>query len=154
MQWNSWFSDSAELYSPIIMIRLICSTFLLACTIFQLDLVSEFESYLPLNLEHFNSWILIYRFDVASKRCQFRSGVPSSCDMRCADRSLFVLLFWKIGGWKLRKNRWLFLRMQLAQATKPTTPISYHYDCKCSTTTLLHRIQIGRFEFGHILQGK
>ena len=38
---RSWFLESTEVYSPLIMIKMICYTGILACSVFQLDLVSR-----------------------------------------------------------------------------------------------------------------
>lgn len=36
---KGWFLESAQVYSPHLMIQLICNMFILAVTVFQLDLV-------------------------------------------------------------------------------------------------------------------
>lgn len=54
----SWFLESAEIYSRVVMIQLICSTIWLACAIFHLDLVfiASFEFDYIATLEFINKF--------------------------------------------------------------------------------------------------
>lgn len=91
---------------------------------------------------------------LGNERSGLRSGVSSTCGISGPYRSLFVLLFCKIGGRKLWKNERLHVQLQLAGFAKPNTQILYHHDWECTTPSMLCWIQISCFEFGHILFGK
>lgn len=116
----------------------------------RFDILIAFSFHSTLSIRFTDSFYVI----LGNERSRLWSGFSSACGISGPYRSLFVLLFCKIGGWKLWKNERLPVQLQLAGFTQPNTQIFHHYDWEFTTATMLRGIQISGFEFGYILFGK
>lgn len=147
----SWFKESAEAYSPFVLILLIASVMMLACSLFQVDLVSVvFIDILLINLKCICAGILF----LGTQTCGFHTSRSfSSC---CNQRAEFicVLLFWKIGYRTTWTNVWRFIWVQLVWISHQYTKMSFVHDYECSTTIILSRIWRCYSKLGNVLQSE
>lgn len=101
----SWMLQSAEVYSPFVLVQLVCLTISISCIVFQFDMVTEcqlFQSMFVQNVLFFNSATSTFGF----WHYHHVDVVPV-----LYFKSIFVLLLWRNGDWKLRKNGRSLIRM-------------------------------------------
>lgn len=117
----SWFMETVELYSPFVVTLLICSLMMLACSVFQLDLVNIV---FDLFFIKFRS-LLLNNFIPGSQTCWSYTWRPFNSSIIWYYLFVYVLLFWKNGYRKLWTNVWHSIWMHLVR-------ISYWYTEKYS----------------------
>lgn len=133
----SWFEESADAYSPFVLILLIASVMMLACSLFQVDLVSIVSiDILLIILNCICAGILF----LGAQTCGFHTSRPfgGSCNQHL--ESICVLLFWKIGYRTTWTNVQYFIWLQLVWISHQYTKMSLVHDYEWSTTIILSRI--------------
>lgn len=115
----SWFYDSAEIYSSMILVYLVCSMLFMACTIFQLDLVGITILKMP-------------------RRGQWKSSLKKDCFcfsfFWCFDFKDFILnAFYIYAFQQLQHIDFSFLLLSFAFAISASNIFVYCYFGKMAT---------------------
>lgn len=138
----SWFLESAEAYSPFVLIQLICNMLALACCFFQLDLVTIKKSI-------HESWLKIFIF-LAHEACGHRNHFSFARSCHRYFQSLCVLSFRDVIDWELSEDGWMFVWVELAWITASYAEGYSVDDSKYAETDLLSWIWFNHFEFANI----
>lgn len=144
---SSLFVNTADLFSKIIFVQLLYGVLFMACSIFQLELVT---SHIIFRITTVNSKYFI----LGCKKNRLPVYWINLCNRCKYFKLVLVLLFRQTHHRKLSQLCRFHLRIELVWFAEWFEEILHHDDSQCSIATPVSWIKYGRFEFGNIHESK